>query len=113
MERHDSTGRNAYGEDSSAVVNLFRLDPVVVQPLEGADLLQVPAGQRDRERVLVHACQKVRISRGGSTMGADVLLYAPVPGGPTHRYVFETAEPWVAQAGFWRCRAVRLEGDGT
>lgn len=111
VRRMTSTGRDEYGEDAPTIESTFRLDPVVVQPLEGADLLQLVGGDRDLERVLVHTCQLVRVSRGGSMQGADVLEYGPTRTGQKFLYRFEKAEPWVEQAGFWRCRAVKIEGD--
>lgn len=111
VRRMTSTGADQYGQDAPTVESTFRLDPVVIQPLEGADLLQLDAGDRDREIVLLHTCQPVRVSRGGSLQGSDVLEYDPTGQGGIFLYRFEKSEPWVAQAGFYRCRAVRIEGD--
>ncbi len=111
VRRLQSSGQNEFGEDAEPVFATFRLDPVVIQPLEGRDLLRVPEGDRDRERVLLHTCQLLRTARGGSDIDADVVLYDPARQGTPFEYVVETAEPWVVQAGMWRCRALRKETD--
>lgn len=111
MRRFESAGANEFGEDAPPTYSTFRLDPVVIQPLEGRDLLRLPEGDRDRERVLIHACQQLRTSRGGSEIEADRILYDPTRSGEAFEYMVEKAEPWLVQAGMWRCRALRLETD--
>ena len=111
VERRMSTGRDEFGEDEPTVVTTLSLDPVVIQPLEGRDLLKVPEGDRDRERILIHSCERLRTAQGGSDKAADVVLYDPTGEGEIFRYIVETAEPWVRQAGMWRCRARKEEGD--
>lgn len=109
MLRRESLGRDARGEDSAPFETPIHLDPVVVQPLDGNTRQTLPEGERNRERILIHSCQELRTSRGGTTDLADIVLYDAAKTGDLGRYVVETSEPWVEQAGMWRCRAVREE----
>ena len=109
IERRESAGRDELGEDLPPTVSVFRADPIVIQPLEGADRLQNPEGDRDSEQVLTHSYQLLRVGRGGTDDMADVILYDPTGTGDVGRYVVRYAAPWRAQANAFVCKAVREE----
>lgn len=108
IERRESAGRDELGEDLPPAVLTILLDPIVVQPLEGADRLQERDGDRDSEQVLIQSRQRLRTSRGGTSRMADVLLYDAEEDGELGRYVVRFAAPW-QHGGFFRCKAVREE----
>ena len=109
IERRESSGRDGLGEDSPPAVVDVLIDPVVVQPLEGADRLQEREGDRDSEQILLHSQQQLRTSRGGTSRMADVVLYDAEGDGELGRYVVRFSAPWRAVAGFFRAKAVREE----
>ena len=109
VERRESAGRDDLGEALPVAVTTIHLQPVVVQPLEGADRLQTNEGDRDSEQILVHSSELLRTSRGGTSRMADIILYDPAQNGDVGRYVVRFAAPWAAVAGMFRIKAVREE----
>lgn len=104
-----SAGRNEFGQDKDVLETSIIHDPIVVQPLSGAERLQLPEGDREKEWVLIHTCRRMFVSRGGTDRLSSVLLYDPLGDGELGRYECRIAEPWARQAGAWRCQAVRQE----
>lgn len=100
-----------YGQDGPALEVLVMHDPIVVQPLKGSERLQLAEGDRQRESVEIHTCNPMYVSKGGSSRLSSVLLYDPLGDGELGRYVVKIAEPWLRQAGVWRCQAVLEETD--
>ncbi len=108
LER-ESLGRDEYGQDRDPIETPILHDPIVVQPLSGAERMQVPEGDREKEWVLIHTCRPIHVSRGGTDRLSSVLEYDPLADGNVGRYVVKICEPWARQAGAWRCHAVREE----
>lgn len=108
IERRESTGKDSLGEDLPPSIVSILLDPVVVQPLEGADRLQEREGDRDSEQILLHSRERLRTARGGTTRLADIVLYDAEGDGDLGRYVVRFSAPWRV-GSFFRCKAVREE----
>ena len=73
--------------------------------------MQLPEGDREKESIMIHTCRVMYVSRGGTTRASSILLYDPLGDGDVGRYVVKIAEPWLRQAGVWRCHAVLEERD--
>ena len=108
IERRESAGRDSLGEDRPPAVVSILLDPVNVQPLEGADRLQEREGDRDSEQILLFSREQLRTARGGTSRMADVVLYDAEGDGELGRYVVRFSAPWKV-GSFFRCKAVREE----
>lgn len=108
IERRESAGKDSLGEDLPPAVVSILLDPVNVQPLEGADRLQEREGDRDSEQILLFSRQQLRTARGGTSRMADVVLYDAEGDGELGRYVVRFSAPWKV-GSFFRCKAVREE----
>lgn len=102
---------NEFGQDGNVLEVRVMHDPIVVQPLKGSERMQLAEGDRQRESIEIHTCKPLFVSKGGSNRLSSVLLYDPLGDGEMGRYIVKVAEPWLRQAGMWRCQAVLEETD--
>lgn len=76
------------------------LDPVAVTPTRGKDLDALPDGQRANGAITIYATQELRTASAG--LMADRVTYAG------ELWEVQTAQPWDAQAGYWKAIAVKV-----
>jgi hypothetical protein len=109
VERRSGTGVDSDGDPSGGPIQRFRIDPVVVQPATGRDLLRLPEGDRSRGSILIHSKRRLRVSLEGSGLASDVVLYSPGGEIPCRRYVVTTSADWHTVGGFHSVLATKEE----
>lgn len=111
VERHSAAVPDADGDPTSGPTRRFSIDPAVVQPWDGSEVMDLPSGSVGKEGILIHTREKLRIAVEGRGLQADVIIHRH-DGEPTPcRYMVKKAPNYKDAAGYFEAWAVREELD--
>ena len=108
VERRSDATEDADGNQQTGTPRTFTIDPAVVHPTRGRDLLLLPEGDRSTASIVVFTKERLRTALEGTREEADIVLYSP-GGDKVRRYRVITAEDWTTQSGHYRSIAVKEE----